>query len=274
MKIKTVYTIIIAAFFLTALVACARGADPDESATSGSPDAAGSAQTETPGQEETQTPMQPPTVEPRPTPSLAPVQTANAPSGPNEYSSAEIGDTILFGGFNWLVIDVTEDSTLILSEKILEFMAYHNTPEELTWEQCDMREYLNGDFFENTFSDEEKALVLDSTLENDDNQWFMTPGGNDTVDKVFSLSLGEVIRLFGDSGQLDEPEFDSWIGDEYNEARIGDDADDEPSWWWLRSPGRLNDLAVLVADDGFIFVAGAPIISDVMGLRPALRLAR
>jgi hypothetical protein len=82
--------------------------------------------------------------------------------------------------------------------------------------------------------------------------------GNDTDDYIFLLSLEEVVRYFGDSGQLANgpSENRNAIDDQYNEARI---AYDFGGWWWLRSPGG-----------GDIGVSGTRVDDDYHGVRPAL----
>ena len=165
---------------------------------------------------------------------------------------------------------------LIVSDFILESRSYDSAAEIVTWDTSGIRSYLNGEFYENTFSADEKAQILETTLINDSSQWFSTPGGPNTTDKVFLLSLAEVIKYLGDSGQLSEPVFELWIGDEYNSNRVceglaGDGRTREASWWWLRSPGRLDDRVAIVADDGFIYVYGGP-ADSIAGIRPALWL--
>ena len=50
---------------------------------------------------------------------------------------------IQFGGYNWFVLDKKDGKTLIINEKVIEKRPYHHEESEITWETCDMREYLN-----------------------------------------------------------------------------------------------------------------------------------
>ena len=57
---------------------------------------------------------------------------------------------------------------------------------------------------------------------NDYNPWFDSKGGDNTTDKVFLLSLDEVIKCFCDSGQLRDnpPAQKMWLSDpSYNKDR-------------------------------------------------------
>ena len=215
------------------------------------------------------TPESTPASEPAPAIEATPVNALSAAG--YEY------EIIQFGGYDWRIIGESDGRALIVSDLILEIRSYDDGAAEfITWETSGIRSYLNGEFIVNTFSEEEKARIIETTIINDDNQWFSTPGGSSTTDKVFLLSLADISKYFGDSGQLDNPEYELWIGDEYNSNRIceydyGEGKGREALWWWLRSPGRLDDRVAIVADDGFIFVYGGP-SESVAGIRPALWL--
>jgi hypothetical protein len=56
---------------------------------------------------------------------------------------------------------------------------------------------------------------------------------NDTDDYIFLLSLEEVVKYFGDSGQLlnGNPNYEHGISDEYNGARIAYTLNGSTSEW-------------------------------------------
>jgi len=117
--------------------------------------------------------------------------------------SVAVGDVVTFGDYEWLVLDVQDGKALILSDKTLEIMAYHSEDVDITWADCSLREYLNGEFYNNTFSTAEKVRIIETELKNKANNYFGTKGGANTKDKVFLLSIEEVEKYFGDSGQLE-----------------------------------------------------------------------
>ncbi|MCL1941737.1 MAG: DUF6273 domain-containing protein, partial [Synergistaceae bacterium] len=90
--------------------------------------------------------------------------------------------------------------------------------------------------------------------------------------RIFLLSLEEVARYFGDSGQLKKrPSSNTYyINDQYNSARIAKDASGNALWWWLRSPGNYSVLAASVHYDGLVFIIGDYVLLDHGGVRPAL----
>ncbi|MCL2678031.1 MAG: InlB B-repeat-containing protein [Clostridiales bacterium] len=182
------------------------------------------------------------------------------------------GTSIGLGGIYWLVLEVRGGKALVISDEILETRAYNGEyVGEITWENCSLRGYLNGEFFDNTFSAAEKEMIVPTQVKNDDNQWFGTAGGNDTSDKIFLLSLEEVVKYFGDSGQLaNRPGSLSYINDQYNSARIAKNMSGNASWWWLRSPGLDSGRAAYVNVDGRVNVYGGPVNRANGGVRPAL----
>ena len=194
----------------------------------------------------------------------------NGSDGSNKSNgNIAVGDIITFGQYEWRVLDVQDKKALLLSEKLIEKRAYNAEFTGITWEECSLREYLNGEFY-NGFDAEDKALIAETTLANNDNPWEGASGGNATTDKIFLLSLEEVVRYFGDSGQLkDRPEGEFLIDDNYNSARIAND-ESGASWWWLRSPGFDTNLAAYVDKKGFVVVGGLGVNDGSGGVRPAL----
>ncbi|MCL2108634.1 MAG: DUF6273 domain-containing protein [Oscillospiraceae bacterium] len=191
-----------------------------------------------------------------------------------EVGDERIGTTVKFGGYDWLVLDVQGDRMLIISVNILETRAYHAAGDSVTWEDSDIRAYLNGGFYD-SFSESNKAKIAEVTNKTPDNHWFGTAGGADTGDRIFLLSLDEVVKYFGDSGQLDNrPSGATTIDDEYSAARTAYNTRGMPWWWWLRTPGSFESDAVGVDGgedvEGIISVSGSYVSVDYGGVRPAL----
>lgn len=214
------------------------------------------------------------------------------------------GGKIHFGAYDWYVLDKQDDRALIITEKVIEKRAYHHQEGEITWETCDMRQYLNGEFY-HAFSAADRARIIEVINENHDNPWYGTRGGNPTTDRIFLLSIEEVIKYFGDSGQIItrymypncdwcKDEFLPWMDDQYNIARRAVD-DTGIVWGWkLRSPGANGRFVANVTgfcgdgfDQGGISLGGGDELtdghflhngpgglsrSDVNGVRPALWL--
>ncbi|MDR3149072.1 MAG: DUF6273 domain-containing protein, partial [Oscillospiraceae bacterium] len=108
---------------------------------------------------------------------------------------------ISFGGYDWYILDKQDDKMLIITEKVIGMRPYHHEGSSITWETSDMRAYLNGEFY-NSFSAADRERIIEVTNDNPDNPWYGTSGGKPTTDKVFLLTVGDMVKYFGDSGQI------------------------------------------------------------------------
>ena len=171
------------------------------------------------------------------------------------YAGAEMGDTLQLGEIDWYVIRVEEDRALLLAAQIVEKRPFHHERADLTWEICDLRQYLNGEFYEDTFTDEEKQWIAETQVSNETPADFKTDCGNDTLDKVFLLNTREMEDYFVD-----------------NAARKGIDPETgQGISWWLRDPGKLSSSAAsYVMSYGAPSNGGLSVTSKDLGVRPAM----
>jgi len=195
------------------------------------------------------------------------------------------GSIIPFGGYEWRILDIQNNMALIITEYILEQRSYHDAYKDITWADCSLRKYLNGEFY-NKFTAVEKSKIIPVINKNSDNQWYGTKGGKNTQDNIFLLSLEEAAcKCFGDSSsKLYNPKKNQryWFErkDENNSKRSAKfKGDTWYSWWWLRSPGRVGVKAVYIHNDGCIGIQGNNILKGNVadgrctgGVRPALWL--
>ena len=194
--------------------------------------------------------------------------------------------TIRFGGYDWIVLEERQDRLLLLAKEISELRPFDTDFDDEIWESCELRRYLNGEFLQR-FSAAAQERILSVTLPNRRNPWFDTPGGDDTEDQVFLLSIEEAVAYFGgtlgdkssaldiDGGRFVPVEngtggFFSDDGDALRQA----DYRGAPVYWWLRSPGVHHSTAAVVCDNGGIGVLGFDLMTvlDVggVGVRPAM----
>ena len=189
----------------------------------------------------------------------------NEPS--NDISKKPEPNSIIpFGGYNWRVLEVQNDRMLILSDIIIEKREYHNADGHTKWGTCALRDYLNWAFY-NKFNGPDRALITE--INNDPQH------SNTTNDKIFLLSIEEVVKYFGDSGQLNKKNTTK-INDQYNSARIAKDKDGKASFWWLRSGGYYGLFGLTnvssVGIDGILYVNKHTSRNTTGGVRPALWL--
>ena len=225
---------------------------------------------------------------------MAPVYVDAAIPGPNTAA----GDIVRFGSHDWRVLAVDGSKALIITENIVGVRHFHTEREHVTWETSEIRRYLNKTFYY-TFPETDRSRIMETSLRNPDNPWdfsdsrghMATPGGNDTIDKIFLLSIEEVVQYFGDSGlvgigatmgaygrsaYLHPGLLGPWVRDHYNSARTARDADGIVHNWWLRSPGSRPNKAAFVNSFGFLHICGMYVLMSWeahYGVRPALWLS-
>jgi len=196
----------------------------------------------------------------------------------------EIGSIIPFGEYKWRVLDVQGSEALLITEEVIEQRNYNEQYTDVTWETCDLRKYLNGEFLRK-FTQEQQGRIVEKKIPNSKNRWYSTKGGNDTRDKIFLLSLEEVDKYFGDSGdylnkrkkEITNAYFivlSYYLSNSYDSDRVANYGSEGACWWWLRSPGAASNSAAKVGEDGDVLVGGAMVNFDDngCGVRPALWL--
>ena len=192
-------------------------------------------------------------------------------------ATVQIHGIIEFGKYRWRVLDIQENAALIMMEGVLEIRSYHKVRANITWSDCDLRNYLNGEFY-NSFELVEKEWIINKTNKNANNPLFNTAGGLDTDDYVFLLSLDEVLQstFFGESsdadqdGKLHERVFSSQH-DNKRKARLKGSPLARIHDWWLRTPGEGSSNSMFVSQVGSIYVHGRS-VELTSGVRPALWL--
>ena len=171
----------------------------------------------------------------------------------------------------WRVLSVDGENAFLLADQNLDCRIYHNLFKGATWENCKMRKWLNDDFYNNAFTDEEKNAILITEVENRDNPPFGT-GGVTTSDKVFLLSLDEVTNpAYGfPSNKFSATETRVAKNTEYVASYGYTSPTGESDSWWLRTPRTsLSDITIADSDG---IVNKEYFVADPRTVRPALHL--
>jgi hypothetical protein len=180
-----------------------------------------------------------------------------------DIGEADIGDKVSLGEYEgeeiaWNVLDKDSKSLMLISTYFVAQMPYHNEVKDITWEKSDIRKWLNDDFYNEAFSDEDKKLIQETKVVNKKNSSFDTKGGNDTKDNVYLLSLDEAFDYYMENGE-----------------RITTLKDGTIVWWWLRSPGFEAIDAANIGDYGIINKAGHKVFDESSkkgGIRPVIHV--
>lgn len=193
------------------------------------------------------------------------VETTPAPT-PISYG---IGDKFVMGNYKgedvtWRILDIEGDNYFVVSEYAIDVVPYNVEREEVTWEECTMRTWLNEDFYNSAFSSEEQSRILTTTVTADTNPEHETEPGNDTEDRLFLLSVNEVNRYL--SNEHDRICYAS----EYLKTQDIWISDDSSCRWWLRTPGFAPGFIVTVNFTGDLVYDGSIEDNEIYVARPAM----
>ena len=151
----------------------------------------------------------------------------------------------------WRVLKVDGNQVKLLSDILLDAQQYNSeVTENVTWENSTIRSWLNGEFFNRAFSQEEQSAVIDTNVTS-------TDGGNNTADKIFLLSKEEVT----DSSEGFEPReqyqsetrlsksstYAKAMGLYFSTDKSDGGFDVGGSSWWLRTPAGCTAGAGLIS---------------------------
>lgn len=127
----------------------------------------------------------------------------------------------------WIVLDVDETGKafVIIETRLEERQVF--SMRSATWDTSEIRTWLNDDFYNGAFTDEEKDAIYTTMVVTPGNEELGIEGIADTEDKVFLLSAEEVNQYL-----VNEEESIQYVClDEWNKAGM----------WWLRTPGEIRD---------------------------------
>lgn len=164
-----------------------------------------------------------------------------------ELNMCKVGDSFQFGEYEqdkyglvkspieWTILEKEKDRILMISKYALDAKPYNTTAANVTWEDCSLRKWLNGTFFESAFSQDEQGLIEVTSIES-------------SQDKVFLLSRTEAQSYF----KTDEER--KTKNTEYTVEKCGDEYYANRCFWWLRSQtdesGWSGNAADIVAGSG------------------------
>ena len=165
----------------------------------------------------------------------------------------------------WIVLEYDEANhrALLLSRYGLDAVPYNTEIKDITWEECTLRAWLNGEFLNKAFSTEEQSAILVTNVDNSKSQGYSewdTDGGNNTQDRIFLLSYTEANQYLGvtpddrdNTRARVAPTAYAVAQGAYADSN-SQTVDGEPAgWWWLRSPGYFQFFAAYVKYDGSLY---------------------
>ena len=178
-------------------------------------------------------------------------------------NSLKNGDTIEFGSYpfeadgtkktvEWRILEKKADGTaLVISKYGLDARRFDASSNN--WERSEIRQWLNNEFYNATFKDEEKNAIIENS---------------EAGSKVFLLSKDEAGKYFKNDNDRKAclTPYAKGRG-AYTNANSGGSC-----WWWLRSPGYDQNFAANVYPDGDVYSHGYYVYSAYNAVRVALKI--
>lgn len=194
-----------------------------------------------------------------------------------KHNKIEIGNIIHFGRYTinkqnnvedieWRVLDKSETKALILCTKAIDTIEYSRNQNGSNWKDSSVRDWLNHDFFNAAFSEDEKRQILDTKL----SSWEDVLNGLQIKEKIFLLSPSEVRKYLPSKEERKCEATDFAISKGSIVMRQG--AMNNTCKWWLRNSflSTTTTNPSLVSHDGMIVEKGPSCFSSGCGVRPAL----
>ena len=144
---------------------------------------------------------------PTPGPAATPRPTATPKAGP------AVGDTVVFGAYEqdgntkngkepleWMILDIDGDKALLITAKVVDYVK-NTDSKTVLWSKCAVRTWMNDTFYKGAFSSADRKAILTTQVHTPENPYYLR-GGCDTKDRLFSLSMEEVIQYFETRGKI------------------------------------------------------------------------
>lgn len=171
-----------------------------------------------------------------------------------KYGAYSVGGAVTMGEWQgapleWGVLAQEGSRRLLFAMKPLCQKAFNDEFDITYWETSTLRAWLNDEFLPEAFADDERARILETYVKNDDNVMYRTEGGEDTVDRIYLLSIDEAEQY--------RKEYREWFMSSTHAM-------------WLRSPGCSRIDAATVSLGGGIDEMGTNIDWTNVSVRPVM----
>ena len=185
------------------------------------------------------------------------------------------GDFVTFGRYEqdndltngqeaikWQVLAVEGEKALLISANCLDNKPYISEPGNFSVSSFSLQEWLNDEFIQAAFSQEEQSILL--TLNGEKPNENRTTYQNDS-DRTFLLGIEEANRYFKNADTRMAPNTEYVIIKGAYSGNLGG-----YGRWWLRSAGDHRGSQVCVFSDGSLNLSGDFADSETNQVRPAL----
>ena len=162
----------------------------------------------------------------------------------SDLENVSVGTCFTFGNYKqgkngeilpieWRVLEIEDGKALVLTDAVLDEVAFNEIEKSVTWNNCTLRKWMNDDFLNAAFSSSEQEKIATVVINNHSTIQFIDENGktykskksDDTEDKIFALSIEETVKYCSTHpGAM----YSEYIYDKYGMGM-------ENASWWTRS---------------------------------------
>ena len=197
----------------------------------------------------------------------------------------------------WRALEVRDGTVLLLSNAAVECGSFQADLQDVSWENCTLRSWLNGygisanasaidysgsgeSFLDLAFSAKEQEAILETAVRNEANYYFGMDSGEETDDRIFLLAESEIFIY--DSAQIHGFSRRDEVADRAKQFKPTDYAIRKGIWyeqngsrnvfWITRTTGYTHANVVYVDESGYMFNRGILVTCKDAAIIPALVL--
>ena len=164
----------------------------------------------------------------------------------NQLKKAEVGDVVKFGKYmfadqekfetkmyemnNWIVLDKKDGKLLLFAKSSVDKCNYaKESDKEANWENSNIREWLNGEYFNMAFNKKEQKMIVETKVDNGKDRVFIftedevksyLPNREDRISEALTDFRGSALRdvnedstkfdYMGGNGEIYKGEYDKF----------------------------------------------------------------
>ncbi len=185
-------------------------------------------------------------------------------------------DYYRFEMIKWDIYMETATEYILISSQVIDCMPYNDSFDMASWEKSSLSSWLNGFFYSEAFSDEERAGIKQTELGANRNPIYGTITGGHLLTNIYLAAAENLLDPacgYDPYVQTEDPKR-MCQPTPFAEARGVHAYSDGYCKWWTRTNGVEESYAVFVNSNGLVGCDGSFVNSDGYGVRPMMNVSK